>query len=425
MVYVIEGTQWGDEGKGKITDYIAQKMDIVVRFQGGNNAGHSIVVNNVRYALSSLPSGIISPKITNIIANGCVVNPKALVEEIQTLKKEGVSSFKLFISNRAHLIMPYHLDLDGAYEEVLSKNSIGTTKKGIGPCYMDKAARRGIRFGDLLEKEYLKERLSNALLIKNLELKMLGRKTYDFNSLYEELLHYSDILKPYIIDTSIYLNDAIKQNKNILFEGAQGAMLCIENGTYPYVTSSSPLASSVPINAGIPPKAINKTIGVLKAYTTRVGEGPFISEIHNKLGDIIREKGHEYGVVTHRSRRVGYLDLVVVKQACRLSSIDGLSIMLLDVLSNISPLKICVGYKLNDKEIDYIPSTISELERCEPIYEEFKSWDKDISKCTTYEELPSEAKTYLEFIEKYLDTPIAFISVGPEREKTIIKQELL
>jgi adenylosuccinate synthase len=423
MVTVIEGTQWGDEGKGKMTDFLAQKADIVVRYQGGNNAGHSIVIKGVKYALSSLPSGIIDENVTSVLANGTVVNPDSLIKELDALKNQNIALGTLYISNRAHIIMPYHIDLDGAYESALSSHKIGTTGKGIGPCYEDKAARLGLRFGDLLEPQYLKERLSSILIIKNLELASLGKDRYDFNTLYELLLRYAMILKPNIIDTSIYLDKAIKEGKNILFEGAQGAMLCIENGTYPYVTSSSPMASSVPINSGIPPRSIDKIVGIMKAYTTRVGEGPFPSEIKSEIADIIRSKGHEFGVVTKRPRRIGYLDLVVVKTSVRLAGIDELAIMLLDVLSNIDKLKVCVAYELDGKEIDYLPSTISELSRCKPIYKEFQGWYEDIKGLRSLDKIPQNAIKYLKFIQEYLGVPITYISTGPDREDTIIAKE--
>ncbi len=425
MVFVVEGLQWGDEGKGKLTDYLAQHMDIVVRHQGGNNAGHSLVVNGVRYALKTLPSGIISPKIINVIANGCVVNLVSMLEEINTLKKQGITQFNLYISNRAHIIMPYHLDLDGAYEEMLSNNKIGTTKKGIGPCYMDKASRLGIRVGDILEEDYLKERLKNVLPIKNAELKMLGKKEYTVEELFTTYSKIGKELKDHIIDTSLFLTNAINDNKNILFEGAQGAMLCIDNGTYPFVTSSSPLANSVSINASIPAKSIDKVIGIMKAYTTRVGSGPFVTELNNETGDKIREIGHEYGTVTKRPRRIGYLDLVVVKNSIRISGVDYISVMLLDVLTGINPLKVCVAYELDGKEIDYIPSTISEVNRCKPIYITLASWNEDITKIKKYDDLPINAKNYIETIEKYTNTKVAFISVGPGRDETIIKEEIL
>lgn len=424
MVFVVEGLQWGDEGKGKITDYLAQHMDIVVRHQGGNNAGHSLVVNNVRYALKSLPSGIISANIINVIANGCVVNLTSMLEELNVLKFQGITNYNLYISNRAHIIMPYHIDLDGAYEELLSNNKIGTTKKGIGPCYMDKAARLGIRVGDLLELDYLKERLNNVLPIKNKELEMLGKKTYSVEELYNIYTKIGKELKPHIIDTSRFLLDSIDQNKKILFEGAQGAMLCIDNGTYPFVTSSSPLANSVSINASIPPKSINKIVGIMKAYTTRVGAGPFVSELNNEIGDKIREIGHEFGTVTKRPRRIGYLDLVVVKNSIRISGTNYIALMLLDVLTGITPLKICVNYELDEKIIDYIPSTINEVNRCKPIYKEFEPWIEDITKIKNYSDLPTNCKKYIEFIEEYTNTKIAFISVGPKREETIIKEDI-
>lgn len=423
MIYVIEGTQWGDEGKGKITDYLGQKMDIIVRHQGGNNAGHTIVIGEDKFALSALPSGIVNPNITNVIASGVVLNIPQLIRELTMVKEKGLP-FKLLISNRAHIIMPYHVDLDGAYEGLLSKHKIGTTKKGIGPCYQDKAARRGIRVGDLLEPSYLKERLASCLLIKNMELKLFGKEIYDFNSLYKKLIQYGELLKPYITDTSKFINKAIKENKNILFEGAQGSMLCLNYGTYPYVTSSSPLANSVPLNAGIPPKSIDKVIGIMKAYTTRVGEGPFVTELHDKTANLIRTRGHEYGTVTRRPRRVGYLDLMVVKHTVELSGMDSVAIMLLDVLTGVKDLNVCVGYKLDGQEIDYIPSTIKELERVVPIYRSFPSWHEDITKVRNYDDLPKEAKEYIEFIESFLGVPACLISVGPERNDTIIKHDL-
>lgn len=423
MIYVIEGTQWGDEGKGKITDYLGQKMDIIVRHQGGNNAGHTIVIGDDKFALSALPSGIVNPNITNVIASGVVLNIPQLIRELTMVKEKGLP-FKLLISNRAHIIMPYHVDLDGAYEGLLSKHKIGTTKKGIGPCYQDKASRRGIRVGDLLEPSYLKERLASCLLIKNMELKLFGKDIYDFNFLYKKLIQYGELLKPYITDTSKFLNKAIKENKNILFEGAQGSMLCLNYGTYPYVTSSSPLANSVPLNAGIPPKSIDKVIGIMKAYTTRVGEGPFVTELHDKTADLIRTRGHEYGTVTRRPRRVGYLDLMVVKHTVELSGMDSVAIMLLDVLTGVKNLNVCVGYKLDGQEIDYIPSTIKELERVKPIYRSFPSWHEDITKVRNYDDLPKEAKEYIEFIESFLGVPACLISVGPERNDTIIKHDL-
>lgn len=421
---VIEGAQWGDEGKGKVTDFLAQQADVVVRFQGGNNAGHTIVFNNHKYALKLIPSGIFNKNIKNVLANGMVINPQALLEELEMIESCGFKDYQLFISNRAHIIMPYHLDLDGALEEMMSENKIGTTKKGIGPCYTDKAARRGIRIGDLLDKEVLKERLSLALVYKNMELKMLNKKPYDFNELYNLCISWGEKIKKFVCDTSILLNKEIEKGSKILFEGAQGVMLCLDHGTYPYVTSSSPTASSVPLNSGIPPYAINKVLGIVKAYTTRVGEGPFASELHDEVGDLIREKGHEYGTVTKRPRRIGYLDTVVLNHAIRVSGINYLAIMLFDVLTNIENLKICYAYNLDGKIIDYIPSTLDEYQRCQPIYLEVKGWKEDISQVKSFDDLPENAKNYLKIIEKLTNREIAIFSVGPDRNQTIVLKDL-
>ncbi len=419
-VTVIEGSQWGDEGKGKITDYLASQSDIVVRFQGGNNAGHTICFNGNRYALRSLPSGIFNPNITNVIADGVVLNSFSLKEEIEGINASGIKDFKLIISDRCHLIMPYHLDLDGAYESLLDNNKIGTTKKGIGPCYVDKAARRGIRAGDLLEPGFLKSKLIDTLKVKNIELKSLGLKEYDFDTLYKQLLEIGTYLKKYIADTQYFLINAIKENKKILFEGAQGMMLDIDRGTYPYVTSSSPSSNYVPQGAGIPPRAIDNVVAICKAYTTRVGEGPFPTELNNEIGDLIREKGHEYGTVTKRPRRVGYLDLVVVKRNLEMSGANTIALMLFDVLTNIDDLKICINYELNGKIIDFIPASLYDYSKCKPIYKTFKkfSFGQNIK---SFDELPVEAKEYINFIEEYTGVKIGIISIGSDRNATIIK----
>lgn len=421
---VIEGTQWGDEGKGKLTDYLAQSSDVVVRFQGGNNAGHTILFNNNKFALSLVPSGIFSPLIKNVIANGCVVNVKSLVNELHALEERGIKEYQLYISDKAQVVLPYHIDLDGAYEGMLQNNKIGTTKKGIGPCYEDKASRRGIRVGDLINPKYLKERLEGALKIKNAQLISFGLKPYLFDDLYCELLKYGEIIKPFICDTSILINQEIKNNKKILFEGAQGAMLCLDHGSYPFVTSSSPLASSVPINTGIAPRYINNVLGIAKAYTTRVGEGPFPSEQVNTLGDSIREKGHEYGTVTHRPRRVGYLDTVVLNHTIMVSGVDNFALTLLDILTGVHPLKICYAYNLDGKVINYIPSDVDTYKRCIPLYEELRGWDEDISNVKSYDTLPFGAQEYILRIEKLTNTPVAIFSVGPDRLQTVIRKEV-
>ncbi len=423
-IVVCEGSQWGDEGKGKITDYLAQQADVVVRFQGGNNAGHTIVFNGHKYALRLIPSGIFSENTKNVLANGMVINPEAFFEELKMIEDAGFKNYKLFISNRAHVIMPYHIDLDGAIEEFLSDSKIGTTKKGIGPCYTDKASRVGIRIGDLIDEEQLKNRLKTTLAYKNMELQMFHKKTYDYDEMLQKCLKWGKQLKPFICDTSILLNEEIKKNSKILFEGAQGVMLCLDHGTYPYVTSSSPTASSIPVNCGIPPYEVKTVLGIAKSYTTRVGEGPFPSELKNELGDLIRERGHEYGTVTKRPRRIGYLDTVVLNHAIRVSGIKYLSIMLFDVLSNIDNLKICYAYELDGKVINYIPSTLNEYQRCKPIYIDMPSWKEDISKVTSYEELPENAKKYLKKIEELTNKEIAIFSVGPDRTQTIVLKDL-
>lgn len=421
---VVCGIQWGDEGKGKMTDYLAQAADVVVRYQGGNNAGHTITFGGNKYALQSIPSGIFNPHIKNIMANGMVVNPKAAIAELDRLRERGISDFQLSISDRAAVIMPYHIALDGAYEALKGGRQIGTTKKGIGPAYADKYSRVGIRMGDLLDREYFAERLRDALLQKNMELKMLGLEQFDFDTLYNEYLGYGETLRPYVTDTSILLNREIEAGHKVLFEGAQGVMLCIDNGTYPFVTSSSPTAASVPLGAGIAPRHINNVLGICKSYTTRVGAGPFPTELFTEQADYIRDRGHEYGTVTGRPRRVGFLDCVVLRHACRVSGVNYLSLMLFDVLSGVRDLRICVGYKLDGKEIDYIPSCLSALERCEPIYETMEPWEEDLSEMKTYDELPDAAKRYIRRVEELTRTEVAFVSVGPDRTQTIIRKEI-
>ncbi|MGM9805288.1 MAG: adenylosuccinate synthase [Candidatus Aphodosoma sp.] len=422
---VVVGIQWGDEGKGKMTDYLAQNADVVVRYQGGNNAGHTITFAGNKYALQSIPSGIFSPHIKNVMANGMVINPKAAIAELKSLNERGITDYQLYISDRAAVIMPYHIALDGAYEALKGGQQIGTTKKGIGPAYADKYGRVGIRMGDLLDADYFAERLHDALVQKNMELKMLGLEEMDFDTLYKEFLAYGETLSPYICDTSILLNNEIKADKKILFEGAQGVMLCIENGTYPFVTSSSPTAASVPLGAGVAPRYIDRALGICKAYTTRVGAGPFPTEIEGDMAHYIRERGHEYGTVTGRPRRVGFLDAVALRHACRISGINYLSIMLFDVLTGLETIKICTGYRLDGKEIDYVPSTISALNRCEPVYIEMPGWRQDITGIRSYDALPTAAKAYISKIEQLTNTEVAVISVGPDRTQTIMRKELL
>lgn len=424
-ILAIQGSQWGDEGKGKITDFFAQKADVVVRSQGGNNAGHSIEFNSQRFALNLVPSGIFSKNTINVIANGVVVNLQALKNELDKLNSAGLKEYKLYISNRAHLLLPYHIDLDGANEQLLGENKIGTTKKGIGPCYSTKAERIGLRVGDLLlTVETLRKKVDGILKVINNQLKSYNLKEYTT----EEIISYLESFKPFfknmITDTSLLLENYIKEGKKILFEGAQGSMLCIEHGSYPYVTSSSPLANAIPLNAGIPPFYINNILGISKAYTTRVGEGPFPTELFNEDGNKIREAGHEYGTVTKRPRRVGYLDLVVLNHVKRISGMQHLALMLVDVLSCVKEIKICTSYTLDGQEINYIPSTLEEYERCIPNYITMPSFSEDISHITKYEDLPINCRNYIEKIEELVNIDVSIISVGPSREQTIIRKKI-
>ena len=416
---VIEGSQWGDEGKGKITDYFAQQADVVVRSQGGNNAGHTITINNEKYALRSIPSGIFNPHTKNILANGMVINPKQLLEELHGLEARGIKEYQLYISNRAHIVLPYHEILDGAYEEYKGSSKVGTTKRGIGPCYSDKANRIGIRIGNFIDEEDFKTSLEDALKIKNLELKMLGLATFEVDTIFNEYKEYAKEIKKYVCDTSLLIEEEIEKGSKVLFEGAQGAMLCLDHGTYPYVTSSSPAAAAVPVNCGIAPSYIKDVLGICKAYTTRVGEGPFPTEIDYDVASYIRERGHEYGTVTKRPRRIGWLDAVGLKYARRVSGINYLALMLLDVLSGLEEIKICCGYSLDGKLIDYVPATIKELNKVKPVYISMKGWMEDISNVKSFEELPENAKIYVRKIEELTKTKVVLISVGPNRTQTI------
>ena len=421
---VIEGSQWGDEGKGKITDYFAQQADVVIRSQGGNNAGHTININNEKYALRSIPSGIFNPKTKNVLANGMVINPKQLLEELHGLEARGIKEYKLYISNRAHIVLPYHEILDGAYEEYKGDSKVGTTKRGIGPTYSDKANRIGIRVGNFIDEEDFKKSLDETLKIKNLELKMLGLPLLDSDKIFNEYKEYAKEIKKYVCDTSLLIEEEIEKGSKVLFEGAQGVMLCLDHGTYPYVTSSSPAASAVPVNCGIAPYLIKDVLGILKSYTTRVGEGPFPTEIDGDLAHYIRERGHEYGTVTKRPRRIGWLDAVALKHAKRISGINYLSLMLLDVLSGLEEIKICYKYELDGKLIDYVPSTIKELNRVKPVYLTLPGWKEDITNIKTFDELPKNAKIYIEKIEELTKTKVVIISVGPDRNQTIEREKI-
>ena len=417
---VIMGSQWGDEGKGKMTDWLAQKADMIVRYQGGNNAGHTIAFNGKTYKLQLIPSGIFEPQKINVIGNGVVVNPKALLGELQMLKDAGVTPSNLKISSRAHLILPYHIQLDIAQEKQRGDRKVGTTHNGIGPAYMDKAARIGIRMCDLLEKDTFAAKLKENLAQKNaLFEKIYDEEPFDFDSLFNEYYEYGQQLKDYVTDTSVLVNEAISAGKNVLFEGAQGIMLDLDHGTYPYVTSSNPVVGGALAGAGVGPQSLTKMVGVCKAYSTRVGEGPLPTELTNETGDWIREKAHEYGTVTGRPRRIGWFDAVAMRHAKRVSGMNCLSLNLLDIFTGLKKVKICTAYMLDGKQIDYYPASLKELERCEPVYEEFDGWTEDISTVTEYDQLPANAKKYLKRIEELTGLQLMTISVGPSREQTI------
>lgn len=417
---VIMGSQWGDEGKGKMTDWLAQKADMIVRYQGGNNAGHTIAFNGKTYKLQLIPSGIFEPQKINVIGNGVVVNPKALLGELQMLKDAGVTPSNLKISSRAHLILPYHIQLDIAQEKQRGDQKVGTTHNGIGPAYMDKAARIGIRMCDLLEKDTFATKLKENLAQKNaLFEKIYDEEPFDFDSLFDEYYEYGQQLKDYVTDTSVLVNEAINAGKNVLFEGAQGIMLDLDHGTYPYVTSSNPVVGGALAGAGVGPQSLTKMVGVCKAYSTRVGEGPFPTELTNETGDWIREKAHEYGTVTGRPRRIGWFDAVAMRHAKRVSGMNCLSLNLLDIFTGLKKVKICTAYMLDGKQIDYYPASLKELERCEPVYEKFDGWTEDISTVTEYDQLPANAKKYLKRIEELTGLQLMTISVGPSREQTI------
>jgi adenylosuccinate synthase len=411
------GTQWGDEGKGKIVDYYANNVDYVVRFQGGNNAGHTIKNKNEVYKLHIIPSGVIQGKI-GVIGNGCVVDPEVLIEELSALEARGIQP-NILLSNRAHIIMSYHKLLDGAAERLLKDDKIGTTKRGIGPCYSDKIARNGIRVGDLTDKKRLQSRLANIIPIKQRLLDAYGiKETLDSKQLTEKYFGLGKKLSPFISDTQQELQKALREGKPILLEGAQGAMLDVDFGTYPYTTSSHVIVGGASIGAGIPPSSIKEVVGVMKAYTTRVGEGPFPTELDDATGKHLQEKGHEFGTTTSRPRRCGWLDLVVVNHACQLSGITKIAITKLDVLNELQTINICTGYLLDGKTIDYIPSCNDELMRCQPVYHKCNGWKSDLNNPQSLSDLPAETKDYLSFIESYLSIPIQIVSTGPDREET-------
>ncbi|GKU83864.1 adenylosuccinate synthase [Niallia sp. NCCP-28] len=416
---VVVGTQWGDEGKGKITDFLSENAEVIARYQGGNNAGHTIKFNGETYKLHLIPSGIFYSDKVSVIGNGMVVDPKALITELKYLHDRGVTTDNLRISNRAHVILPYHLKLDEVEENSKGDNKIGTTKKGIGPAYMDKAARIGIRMADLLDKEAFEEKLARNLEEKNRLLERIYETDgFKIEDILDEYYDYGQQIKHYVCDTSVVLNDALDDGRRVLFEGAQGVMLDIDQGTYPFVTSSNPVAGGVTIGSGVGPSKIKHVVGVSKAYTTRVGDGPFPTELDNEIGHQIREVGREYGTTTGRPRRVGWFDSVVVRHARRVSGITDLSLNSIDVLTGIETLKICVAYKYKGTTMEEFPASLKTLAECEPVYEELPGWTEDITGCKSLSELPANARHYLERVSQLTGIPLSIFSVGPDRKQT-------
>ena len=418
---VVLGAQWGDEGKGKVTDFFASTADYVVRFQGGNNAGHTIVVGENKIALSLTPSGVLYPNCTPVIGSGCVVDIGFLKQELEMLNEKNINTDKLAISANAHVVMPYHKLLDELIEESLGENKIGTTKKGIGPCYADKIQRKGIRIQDLLDETNFEIKVRKNIEDVNLTLtKIYDHSPLVVDDILDEFSTYKDIVTNHVADASLLIANAIKNKKTILFEGAQGTLLDIDHGTYPFVTSSNTSSGNAAIGSGVGPKNIDRIVGVTKAYISRVGSGPFLTEQKNEIGDFLIEKGAEFGVVTGRRRRCGWLDLISLKYSVRVNSLTELFITKLDVLSGLEELKLCVGYKDNDEVITDYPFNQNVLNTAEPVYETFNGWTDDISTVKSFEDLPNNAQSYIKAIEAFIEVPITFISVGPERTENII-----
>ncbi|MGL5711856.1 MAG: adenylosuccinate synthase [Paraclostridium sp.] len=421
----IVGSQWGDEGKGKVIDYLATQADVVVRGQGGNNAGHTLVVGDKKYALHLIPSGVLNPETINVIGNGIVFDPKGFLAELKKLEEDGVSTKNIKVSDRAHVIFPYHKELDALAEEARGANKIGTTKKGIGPCYMDKTERSGIRICDLMDKDIFATKLKAQIDAKNKLVKNIyGAEEFDFEATYNEYLEYAEQIRPFVDDTSVIVYDAIKAGKKVLFEGAQGTLLDLDLGTYPYVTSSHPTSGGFSIGAGVGPNMIKDVVGIVKAYTTRVGEGPFVTELNNETGEKIRVQGREFGTTTGRARRCGWFDAVIVRYAARVNGLTSISLMLLDVLTGFDTINICTAYKMGDKIIKEFPASLEDLAKCEPIYEELEGWSEDLTSIENYDDLPENAKKYINRIEELTGVSVDMVSVGPNRTQTIVRKNI-
>ncbi len=419
---VVVGAQWGDEGKGKVVDLLASEADIVVRYQGGNNAGHTLMVGSQQTVLHLVPSGVLHPGKVCVIAGGTVVDPEVLIEEIAALRAKGHLSddSQLRISEQAHLVMPYHKAIDLARERRRGKGKIGTTGRGIGPAYEDKVARVGIRFVDLLDEESFRQKLDYNLGEKNIYLSaVLADKELDCNSILDRYLRYRDILCPYVTDTALYLHRAVSEGKRVLFEGAQGMMLDVDHGTYPFVTSSNTVSGSVCAGAGVAPSMLQQIIGICKAYTTRVGEGPFPTELEDEIGERLRNEGKEFGATTGRPRRCGWFDAVVVRQAARLNGLTGLAITKLDVLTGIDPIRVCRAYRYDDTELSEVPASERVMAAVDPVFEELPGWSQSLGKIRRLVDLPVAARNYIHRLEQLTGTPVAMISVGAKREETI------
>jgi len=425
-VIAVIGAQWGDEGKGKIIDLLAEKVNMVVRFSGGNNAGHTVVNPYGEFRMHLVPSGIFHRQVTCIVGNGVVIDPAALLEEIEQLEKRGVKVDKLYISDRAHLIMPYHILLDGLEEESRGSGALGTTRKGIGPCYMDKAGRLGIRSGDLLEKESFLDRLRLVLENKNrIITRVYEAQPLSLEEIYDKYCQYGERLAPFIRETDVMVQEAVERGETVLLEGAQGTMLDIDFGTYPYVTSTSASVGGACSGLGLSPVKIDHVIGVFKAYTTRVGSGPLPTELFDETGDLIRERAREYGTTTGRPRRCGWFDAVMGRFAARVNGLSGACLTRLDVLDVLPSLKVCTAYRLGGKTITSPPSNSSLLARCEPIYEELPGWQGDIDGLRRFEDLPAAARSYVRRLEELIACPMKLISVGPRREQKIVVEEIV
>ena len=417
-VTVLVGSQWGDEGKGKIVDILSEKFDFVARYQGGANAGHTVEIGEKQYILHLIPSGILRDGVKCVIGNGVVIDPQALLDEIKILEDNGIKvEGRLFISHNAHLIMPYHKLFDSISES--GKNKIGTTGRGIGPCYIDKFDRKGIRIVDLLNRDVLQKKLRQNVDEKNILLKKLyGDKGFDIEEIIKEYISFDEAIDSYVTDVPLMLNNAIKEGKNILLEGAQGTLLDVDHGTYPFVTSSNPTSGGACTGSGIPPNKIDNVFGIVKAYTTRVGNGPFPTELTDEAGEKLRQEGAEFGATTGRPRRCGWFDAFLVRYSAMINGIDAVAVTKLDVLSIFEKIKVCVGYKLNEKLLKSFPSDVDRLSSVTPVYETVDGWMEDISECKSYNELPPKTKEYLEFISDQANIKIEIVSVGPKRRQT-------